>query len=66
MVIISLAQHEIGMNDTKRWIIVVTVFSYASGEGMAVPLVFDTPEDAEDAFNMLTKIGVLQGGEQLG
>jgi len=65
MVIISLAQHEISTDDETMWIIVVTVFNYSLGEGVAVPLVFDTKKDANDAFNMLAKIGKLQGGEEL-
>lgn len=65
MVIISLAQHELELDGHKVWIIVVTVFNYASGEGVAIPFAFDTPQDAEDSFEMFCKIGKLQGGEEI-
>lgn len=66
MLIIGVAQHEIEDNeDNKMWIIVVTVFNFSASEGVAVPFAFDTPEDAEDAFNHFVAIAKLQGGDEI-
>lgn len=64
MLIISLARGEITGNGDTLWLILVTFFNYETGEGVVVPMAFDTPEDRDDSFEMLEKIAKLQGGEQ--
>lgn len=65
MLIISLATHEIGNGKDKLWLIAVTYFNYATGDGVVVPMTFDTPQDRDDSFDLLTKIAKLQGGSEV-
>lgn len=63
MKIISIEGLEVTVNSVTLWVVAVTVFNFANGEGVVIPFAFDAPEDSEDAIAMFSKIAELQGGE---
>ena len=65
MKIYKLETLQIEIGGDKAWVVGVTYFNDATGEGVIVPVVFETPEDADDAMALYKKIAELQGGEAM-
>lgn len=64
MLIVSLAKNEIGHGKEQIFVLIVTYFNYSAGEGVVVPMTFDTPEDRDESFELMAKIAKLQGGDE--
>lgn len=65
MKIYKLETLQIEIGNDKAWVVAVTYYNAATGKGVIVPVVFETPEDAEDAMELYAKIAELQGGEAM-
>jgi len=63
MNIITIEGMTIVSNGGTLWLVTVGTINMSTGEGVIVPFVFDTPEDAEDATKHFVEIAKLQGGE---
>lgn len=65
MKIVSLSTHEMKIDGQDVFILLVTYYNYATGDGVVVSMTFDTPEDMHDSMDALAKVAKLQGGEEI-